>query len=158
VLSWAVGFFIIAVVAALFGFGAIASTFAGIAQLLFWLFLALFVLSIVFSLFSSSRGHVHSPAVTSGGRSVMFVALVAGLAVLAYAWVDNDWTAQEVGRNIDNAASEITADAGQAVETASDRAENLIDNTGQEMRSDASEALDNASDDVAPKDERANNN
>ncbi|MEJ0060552.1 MAG: DUF1328 domain-containing protein [Terricaulis sp.] len=149
-------FFIIAVVAALFGFGAIASTFAGIAQLLFWLFLALFVLSLVFSLFSSSRGHVHSPAVTSGGRSVMFVALVAGLAVLAYAWIDNDWTAQEVGRNIDHAAAEITADAGDAVENAGDRAENLIDNTGDELRGDASNALDNASDDVAPDNDRNN--
>ena len=42
-LSYAIVFLIIALVAALFGFGGIASASAGIAQILFFVFLVLFV-------------------------------------------------------------------------------------------------------------------
>jgi uncharacterized membrane protein YtjA (UPF0391 family) len=49
-LYWAVIFFIIAIVSGLFGFGAIASASAGIAQILFYLFLIAFVLSIILHL------------------------------------------------------------------------------------------------------------
>jgi uncharacterized membrane protein YtjA (UPF0391 family) len=40
-------FFVVALVAALFGFGGIASASAGIAQILFFLFLVLFVVSLI---------------------------------------------------------------------------------------------------------------
>jgi uncharacterized membrane protein YtjA (UPF0391 family) len=40
-------FFVVALVAALFGFGGIASASAGIAQILFFLFLVLFVASLI---------------------------------------------------------------------------------------------------------------
>ncbi|MEM8849263.1 MAG: DUF1328 domain-containing protein [Pseudomonadota bacterium] len=46
-LGWAVAFLIIALVAALFGFGGIASASAGIAQILFFVFIALFVIALV---------------------------------------------------------------------------------------------------------------
>lgn len=46
-LGWAVTFFVIALVAAVFGFGGIASASAGIAQILFFIFLALFVVTLV---------------------------------------------------------------------------------------------------------------
>lgn len=49
-LSWALFFFIVAVIAAIFGFGGIATASAGIAQILFYVFLALFVISLLFSL------------------------------------------------------------------------------------------------------------
>jgi len=49
-LKWAIGFFIIALVAGLFGFGGIASASAGMAQILFVIFLVLFVISLVVSL------------------------------------------------------------------------------------------------------------
>jgi len=42
-LGWAVVFLIIALVAAVFGFGGIAAASAGIAKLLFFIFLVLFV-------------------------------------------------------------------------------------------------------------------
>ena len=51
-LYWAVVFLIIAVVAALFGFGGIASTAAGIAQVLFGIFLVLFLVFLVMALFN----------------------------------------------------------------------------------------------------------
>ena len=46
-LSWALTFFLIAVVAAVFGFTGIAGASAGIAQVLFFIFLALFVISLI---------------------------------------------------------------------------------------------------------------
>lgn len=47
-LSAALAFFIIAVIAAVFGFGGIAGAATGIAQLLFFVFLILFVASLIF--------------------------------------------------------------------------------------------------------------
>ena len=47
VLSYAALFLIIALVAALFGFGGIAASAAGIAQVLFWLFLIIFAVSLL---------------------------------------------------------------------------------------------------------------
>jgi uncharacterized membrane protein YtjA (UPF0391 family) len=46
-LSWAIGFLVIAIVAALFGFGGVASASAGIAQILFFVFIALFVIALI---------------------------------------------------------------------------------------------------------------
>lgn len=46
-LYWAVVFFIIALLAAVFGFTGIAVASAGIAKLLFLIFLVLFVISLV---------------------------------------------------------------------------------------------------------------
>jgi len=46
-LRWAVIFFIISIVAAIFGFGGIASAAAGIAKVLFYIFVALFVIALV---------------------------------------------------------------------------------------------------------------
>jgi uncharacterized membrane protein YtjA (UPF0391 family) len=50
VLNWAITFFIIAVAAALFGFSGIASGATEIAQILFILFLVLFVVSLLVGL------------------------------------------------------------------------------------------------------------
>ncbi len=47
-LGWTITFLILAGLAALFGFGVIASTFASIAEILFYIFLVLFVLSLLF--------------------------------------------------------------------------------------------------------------
>jgi uncharacterized membrane protein YtjA (UPF0391 family) len=49
-LSWAIGFFIVAIIAAVFGFGGIASGAAGIAKVLFFLFLIAFVVSLIMGL------------------------------------------------------------------------------------------------------------
>lgn len=46
-LRYSIVFLVIALIAALFGFGVIASTAAGIAKILFFLFLVLFVVSLV---------------------------------------------------------------------------------------------------------------
>ena len=49
-LWWAVVFFLIAVVAGIFGFGGIAEASADIAQILFFIFLVIFILSLIFGL------------------------------------------------------------------------------------------------------------
>ena len=46
-LSWAITFLVIALVAAVLGFTTIAGAFAGIAKILFFVFVVLFVVSLV---------------------------------------------------------------------------------------------------------------
>ena len=46
-LRWAIAFFIIAIVAAIFGFGGIALAAAGIAKILFFIFLVLFLVALL---------------------------------------------------------------------------------------------------------------
>jgi uncharacterized membrane protein YtjA (UPF0391 family) len=55
-LQWAVTFLVIALVAALFGFGGIAGTAAGFAKILFFLFLVMFVVALIF-------GRIRTPVV-----------------------------------------------------------------------------------------------
>lgn len=54
-LYWAVVFLVISLVAALFGFGGIATAAAGIAKVLFGIFLILFLVFLVISLFRGPR-------------------------------------------------------------------------------------------------------
>lgn len=56
-LNWIITFFILAVVAAVLGFGGIAGTFASIAQFLAGLFVVLFVVSLIYSLISGRQAH-----------------------------------------------------------------------------------------------------
>jgi uncharacterized membrane protein YtjA (UPF0391 family) len=46
-LYWALMFFIVALIAGVLGFGGVAAASSGIAQILFWVFLVLFLLSLV---------------------------------------------------------------------------------------------------------------
>jgi uncharacterized membrane protein YtjA (UPF0391 family) len=47
-LYWAAVFFVISLIAAVFGFTGIAIAFAGIAKILFFVFVVLFVLTLIF--------------------------------------------------------------------------------------------------------------
>ena len=49
-LSWALIFFVVAIIAAVFGFGGIAVAAAGIAKILFFVFIVLFAISLVMSM------------------------------------------------------------------------------------------------------------
>ncbi len=62
-LSWAIGFFIVAIIAAIFGFTGIAGAAAGIAKVLFWLFLIAFVASLVMGYRGRGGGPGTPPAV-----------------------------------------------------------------------------------------------
>jgi uncharacterized membrane protein YtjA (UPF0391 family) len=46
-LGWALAFFLIAIVAAVFGFGGIASASAGIAKILFFIFVVIFLVTLI---------------------------------------------------------------------------------------------------------------
>ena len=50
-LGWAIVFLVVSLLAALFGFSGMAVAFAGIAKILFFIFLVLFVISLIFHLF-----------------------------------------------------------------------------------------------------------
>ena len=54
-LNWVITFFLLAIVAAVFGFGGLAGTFAEIAKFLAIVFVVLFVASLVYSLISGRR-------------------------------------------------------------------------------------------------------
>jgi uncharacterized membrane protein YtjA (UPF0391 family) len=53
---WSASFFIIAIIAAMFGFGGISEGATSIAKILFFLFLVLFVLSLITGLFRRGPG------------------------------------------------------------------------------------------------------
>jgi len=46
-LRWAAAFFIVAIVAAIFGFGDLAAAATGVAKILFYVFLILFLISLI---------------------------------------------------------------------------------------------------------------
>lgn len=54
-LYWTAVFFIIALIAAMFGFGGVSSAAGGIAKVLFYLFLIMFVVSLILGLGRKGR-------------------------------------------------------------------------------------------------------
>jgi uncharacterized membrane protein YtjA (UPF0391 family) len=135
-----------------FGFGGVASAFTGIAIILFWVFLALFVLSLLFNTF----GGTHAASHGGSGRTAATIALVAGVALLVYAWVDNDMSAERVGAEIDRTAVQVAEGTSDAISEGADRAENLVDETSTEIRNDTANGLDEASDNVDPQNDPNN--
>ena len=56
-LNWVITFFILAVLAALLGFGGLAGTFSQIAQFLAVLFVVLFIASLIFGMVTGKRAN-----------------------------------------------------------------------------------------------------
>lgn len=54
-LNYIITFFILAVIAAVFGFGGLAADFAGIARFLAGLFVILFVISLIYSVITGRK-------------------------------------------------------------------------------------------------------
>ena len=54
-LNWVITFFILAIVAAIFGFGGLAGTFAEIAKFIAVIFIVLFVASLIYSMVTGRR-------------------------------------------------------------------------------------------------------
>lgn len=128
-LGWAIMFFVAAIAAAVFGFGGIATAFTGIAVVLFWVFVALFVLSLLFGL-SAGAGEA------GGGRAFTLVALIAVIAIFTYAWIKNDWSAQQVGASIDRAATQVADRTSDALHRVGNRTERVVRDTGNTIRRD----------------------
>ncbi len=145
-LGWAIGFFLAAIVAAVFGFGGIATAFTGIAILMFWVFVALFVLSLLFGAFGGTHAAAHGPS----GRTFATFALVAGVALLVYAWVDNNMSAQRVGAEIDRTAVQLAEGTSDALRGAGERVEDVAQDASTEIRRDTADGLNEAAEDVDP--------
>lgn len=56
-LGWSLAFFIIAIIAAILGFGGIAAGAAGIAKIIIFFFVVAFLASLVWSIFNGPRSH-----------------------------------------------------------------------------------------------------
>jgi uncharacterized membrane protein YtjA (UPF0391 family) len=151
-LGWAIGFFVAALVAAVFGFSGVATTFAGVAIILFWVFLALFVLSILFNTFGGGHAKV------GGGGAFATVALIAGVGLLVYAWVDNHMSAERVGRAIDRHAQQLADNTSQALNDAGERAQRLTHTASNQVRDATGAPNQNAApdDDQNARDNRSN--
>ncbi|MDR3646592.1 MAG: DUF1328 domain-containing protein [Candidatus Babeliales bacterium] len=54
-LNWVISFFLLAMVAAFFGFGGVATASADIAVILFYVFLVVFVISLIYWLLTGRR-------------------------------------------------------------------------------------------------------
>jgi len=54
-LTWIITFLVLAVIASLFGFGGIASAFAGVAQILAFIFIAIFIIMLIMHLARGRR-------------------------------------------------------------------------------------------------------
>lgn len=59
-LNWVITFFLLAIVASIFGFGGLASDFAGIAKFMALLFVVLFVASLVYSMLTGKKPNTPS--------------------------------------------------------------------------------------------------
>lgn len=56
-LNWIITFFLLAIIAAFFGFGGLAGSFASIAQFLAGLFVILFVASLIYSVITGRKAN-----------------------------------------------------------------------------------------------------
>ncbi|MGF1485041.1 MAG: DUF1328 family protein [Opitutales bacterium] len=54
-LRWAIAFFIIAIIAGVFGFGGISDAATDIARILFFVFLVVFVISLLFGIVGKGK-------------------------------------------------------------------------------------------------------
>lgn len=111
--GWSGALFVATGLSALFAFGVIQSTFALQAQALFFVFSVVLVLVTVGNWVSHEHGH----AAMSIGKKIGVVAIAGGLIAVIYAWVDNGWTAEKAGREIDRAVAGL---GRQAMATVSD--------------------------------------
>jgi uncharacterized membrane protein YtjA (UPF0391 family) len=127
-LGWAVGFFAAAIAAAVFGFGGVATTFTGIAVVLFWVFVALFVLSVLFGVLP--RGE----AGAGGGNAFALIALVAVIAIFTYAWIKNDMSAARVGSVIDRTTQQLADNTSSVLDHAGRSAQHVVNDTSNSIK------------------------
>lgn len=136
-INWVIGLFVAALVAAFFGFGGVATAFADVARLLFFILLVLFVVSAVVAMFGA-----RVPAVHTAVRTGALMTLVAAVSIGAYAWIQNDMSAERVGRVIDRQTVAFADSAGAAVLNAGDRTESFMQQTVTDIRDDARAVAD----------------
>jgi|GEM_PF-1212182 len=143
-LNWALAFFVAAIAAAVFGFGAVASDFAAIALLLFWVFVALFAVTLIVSLFTRA-----GEGVGTGGPIALLVAVLC-IGFLVYAWIDHGLSAESLGRSVDHGAARLSTDASDVINKVGDRAGHVFHQAGTDLRQDTANGLGRAQHAVEP--------
>ena len=86
----------------LFAFGLIQSAYAPQAQALFFVFAMVLVLVMLGNAFTREHGHALSE------RGKLLLGVVLGAAIIGYVWTSGDWTAERLGRNIDQGAAQVS--------------------------------------------------
>ncbi|MBI1188852.1 MAG: DUF1328 domain-containing protein [Alphaproteobacteria bacterium] len=115
----AIAFFVFAIVAGVLGFGGFAGAFSAIAVVAFYAFLALLIFALLASLFT---GRMRGAGGTFGA---LVVAGLIGAGV--YAWVDNDMSAERLGRSIDRTVADAADAVGESADTAGSETQAFLD-------------------------------
>ncbi len=137
-----IGLLVAALVAAFFGFGGMATNFADTARILFFVFLALLAISSILTFFGA-----RAPGVGKAARTFALVAIVAVISIGTYAWIQNDMSAERLGRVVDRQTVAIVDTTGEALSNAGDRTQTFVAETVDEIRTDTKEAADDVTDD-----------
>lgn len=136
-----IGLVVAAIVAAFFGFGGMATSFADTARILFFIFLALLAVSSLFALVGAE-----APGWGSAARTLALVAVVAATSIGAYAWIQNDMSAERLGRVVDRQTVALADTTGEALHDAGNRTQSFISGAVDDIRADTKRAAK----DVAP--------
>lgn len=137
-----IGLLLAALVSAFFGFGGMATNFADTARILFFVFLALLAISSIFTFFGA-----RTPGVGKAARTLALVATVAVVSIGAYAWIQNDMSAERLGRVVDRQTVAIVDTTGEALSDAGDRTQSFVADAVDEIRTDTKQAADDVTDD-----------
>ena len=119
-LGLSVLFFLLAIGAAILGFGGLAGTLTSVAVIAFFVFAALLVISLIAGAFSSA----------SGNRMGAFGAVVAVILVagVLYVWGENH------GGTFNQDVKGITADATDAIKNTDAKAKEVVGDVAQDTR------------------------
>lgn len=129
-LRFALLFFVLAVAAGVLGFGGLAGDLSAIAVLAFYAFIVLFALAVIANLFAGD-GH-------GSGRAFGALVVAGLIGAGVYAWIDNDMSAERLGRSIDQSVVEARNNVEDVARTAGDETRGFVDRVG--------DAADEASD------------
>jgi uncharacterized membrane protein YtjA (UPF0391 family) len=130
-LGWSLVFLVVAAIAAFLGFGGVATTMAGVAQITFFI-------AVVLLLISLALGFLPRERVAGGVRGLGVLAIGAVIGIGVYLWMDNDMSAEQVGRSIDRGAVELASSA----EDAADRAGAVVQDTINDTRDETADVIE----------------
>ena len=130
-----IGLLVAAIAAAFFGFGGMATSFADTARILFFIFIALLAISSILAFFAARGGGVGGAA-----RTFALVAVVAAVSIGTYAWIENDMSAERLGRAVDRQTVAFADTTGEALHDAGARTGSFITSTVQDIETDTKQA------------------
>lgn len=136
-----IGLIAAALVSAFLGFSGMASNFADTARILFFVFLALLAISSILTFFGA-----RAPGAAKAARTFGLIAAVAVVSIGAYAWVQNDMSAERLGRVVDLQTVALVDTTGEALVEAGDRAQSLVSDTVHDIGKDTREVANDVSD------------